>query len=97
MLTDKAGQYRQNHWWWDEYDNEYMLEAVWNYTPDDDDRYMGESELIELECVSKNANDIDHLLNEGGDIWRYVEKDFDIIKADRIDDYDIPDYYGVEY
>ena len=93
---DRAGEYRQNHWWWDEYDNEFMLEAVWKYTPDDDDRYMGESELLELECISRNAGEIDQLLDKDGDIWRSIAQDFDLNQADRIDDYDYQDYYNEE-
>ena len=66
-------EYRQEHVWWDSDDNEFLIEATWDYIPDEDPRFIGESVLLEIECL--DGTGIDHLLDRDGDIWRSVERD----------------------
>lgn len=92
---DKAGEYRQEHYWWDEDDNQYLIEAIWQYRPPCSETGYGEdSELLSLECL--DGVEIDHLLVKGGNIWRVIEKEFDITEAVYIDIDDYPDYYNDE-
>ena len=95
MLTDKAGEYRQEHYWWDEEDNQYLLEGIWQYRPPCSETGYGEdSELLSLECLEGDG--IDHLLDKGGNIWRVIATEFDITEAVYLDDDDYPDYYNDE-
>ena len=92
---DKAGDYRQEHYWWDEEDNQYLLEGIWQYRPPCSETGYGEdSELLSLECL--DGDGIDHLLDKGGNIWRVIATEFDITEAVYLDDDDYPDYYNDE-
>ena len=83
-MMSERGTYTQRHWWWDSEDNEYTLDATWHYTPDDDDyRYIGEAVLLELEWLTGGLND--WLLSKDGDIWNTLKSEFNLNKAERID------------
>ena len=78
---NKAGRYIQRHLWWDVEDREYEIESVWKYTPDKE--FGGWYESAELQSIEvydceTGAPDIDHEMFEGSDVWRYIEKDFDL-------------------
>lgn len=84
-MRDDKGYYSQRHWWWDSDDNEYTFDATWHYTPDDDDRYLGEAVLVDVEIIEGDL--ADWMIEPGGDVWKSIEKDFDMTQAQRIDDY----------
>lgn len=84
-----AGKYTQEVWWWDHEDNEYMLETVWYYYPLDRETNQGDyAELCSIEVLDQavGAPNIDHLLDKGGDVWKSVEDDFNINRAELLDD-----------
>ena len=70
----KTGQYVASHYYWDEEDREYTLEAVWYY--EDGHREIPDSLVLEsliMEDREDNAPDIDPLLVKDGNIWRQIE------------------------
>ena len=94
----KTGQYRATSYYWDDEDREYTLECIWYYE-------NGHNEIpdtLKLESIAvydqvDGSPDIEHLLFEGSDIWRMVERNGAIRDAEYIDDRDYDDYdvYGV--
>lgn len=68
-------EYLCKHYYWDDADNEYTIEAVWlherNYPDAPDFDYL---KSIEVYSQDRNAPDIDNLLDENGDIWCKIEQ-----------------------
>ena len=93
-MRNERGRYTQRHYWWDSEDNEYTLDATWHYTPDEDIRYLGEAVLLDLEVIEGDLPD--WMIEPGGDVWKYIETDFNPERAQPLDDDDYPDDYLME-
>ena len=69
-------EYTCKHYYWDDADREYTIEATWvheiNYPAEPDHEILTKLEVLDQD---DNAPDIDHLLAENGNIWNKIERD----------------------
>ena len=71
----KEGRYYCTYDWWDDEDNWYSIEGIWYY--ERNYPHMPDYETLEsIEVIDapRNRPDIFNLLDKGGNIWRYIEK-----------------------
>mgnify|MGYP003627392536 FL=1 len=72
----KSGIYNSDHYYWDEMEREYTLEATWLYENNGNDEpslwYLLEIEIVEQERGSPEIN-----VATGSDVWHHILRDPD--------------------